>query len=181
MTEGRRMCAILGSKPRVRTRALLKLVLAGMALLATEAEATGTVNANFTVSVTVLSRPPCEFNGGSNVLVDFGNEVLITRVDGVNYTQPIPYNLTCLPAPPTNALKLQFRGAAAGFDSALTTSNPNLGIRLMNGSAPLAPGAWLNFTWPNTPAINAVLVKRPGTTLTPGEFTGAATLLVDYQ
>lgn len=134
---------------------------------------------NFTVNV--ISAPPCQFNGGNNVAVSFGNEVLTTRVDGVNYQQPVPYNLTCSPAPPVNALKLQFRGTDAGFDSSIQTNNGNLGIRLMNGNNPLPPNTWVNFTWPNIPVINAVPVKRPGSDLAGGAFSGAATLMVDYQ
>jgi len=136
-------------------------------------------NANF--SVVLVSTPPCVFNGGNSINVSFGDEVLTSRVDGVNYRQPVPYNLTCSPAPSRNAMKLQFHGMAAGFDSALSTSNPNLGIKLISGTTALPPTSWLNFSWPTMPTIDAVLVKRPGAMLLAGPFTGVATLLVEYQ
>ncbi|MBI3310209.1 MAG: fimbrial protein, partial [Serratia liquefaciens] len=40
---------------------------------------------------------------------------------------------------------------------------------------------WFNFTYPNLPVLRAVPVKTPGSTLTPGGFSAAATLQVDYQ
>lgn len=151
--------------------------LTGVLLLPTVALANTTVN----FSVTVIDPPPCKINNGNDVSVDFGNEVLITRVNGENYKQQVPYNLTCEPQPSSNALKMQFTGQAAGFDSALATSNSNLGIKLLQGDVVLPINSWLNFTWPAAPEIKAVLVKRPGATLSPGAFTGVATMTVLYQ
>lgn len=155
----------------------LLLLFTGVFLLPTVALANTTVN----FSVTVIDPPPCKINDGNDVSVDFGTEVLITRVNGENYKKPVPYNLTCVPEPSSNALKMQFSGQAAGFDSALATSNSNLGIKLLQGDTVLPVNSWLNFTWPTTPQINAVLVKRPGSTLSPGAFTGVATMVVHYQ
>ncbi|MGL5387399.1 MAG: fimbrial protein [Serratia sp. (in: enterobacteria)] len=155
----------------------LLLLLVGGLLLPTVALANTTVN----FSVTVIDPPPCKINDGNDVSVNFGTDVLITRVNGENYKQPVPYNLTCVPEPSSNALKLQFTGQAAGFDSALATSNSNLGIKLLHGDTVLPINSWLNFTWPAAPEINAVLVKRPGSTLSPGVFSGVATMLVLYQ
>jgi type 1 fimbria pilin len=142
----------------------------------------GTAQQNVSITVTVVAALPCVFNNGNDVTVDFGNDVITTQVDGNNYRRPVPYNLVCTGLP-NNALKLQFDGMGAGFDTGvLATNNPILGIRLVDGSgAQVAPKSWLNFTYPNMPVISAVPVKQAGSTLTGGAFTGAATLLVEYQ
>ncbi|WP_447907997.1 fimbrial protein [Serratia fonticola] len=155
---------------------LMLIIASGSALAA------GTDQKNVLITVTVLAALPCTFNNGNDVAVDFGNDVITTQVDGNNYIKPIPYNLQCTGLA-NNALRLQFDGIGAGFDSGvLATNNSNLGIRLLDASgAQIAPKSWVNFTYPSIPLIRAVPVKQTGSTLTGGAFSGAATLLVDYQ
>lgn len=42
---------------------------------------------------TMIEPPPCTINGGSPINVDFGNEVMTTRVDGKNYIKDVNYSL----------------------------------------------------------------------------------------
>ncbi|NBJ34225.1 fimbrial protein [Serratia fonticola] len=142
----------------------------------------GNAQQNVSITVTVLAAIPCTFNNGNDVAVDFGNNVITTQVDGNNYRQVVPYNLLCTGLA-NNALRLQFDGVGAGFDpGVLATNNPSLGIRLLDaGGAQIAPKSWVNFTYPLTPLIRAVPVKQAGSTLTGGTFSGAATLVIDYQ
>ncbi|MDU7767913.1 MAG: fimbrial protein [Serratia marcescens] len=104
-------------------RSRTALWLAGLlALVQLSAEANTLVN----VRVTVLS-PPCVINGGQPIEVNFGDEVMTTRIDGSNYRRPVNYTLTCN-GQSSNALKLQVQGAAAGFDGQLLrTSQDGLG------------------------------------------------------
>nr|WP_237141150.1 fimbrial protein [Serratia inhibens] len=137
-------------------------------------------NIPVTVSVTVLS-PPCIINGGRIIEVDFGNEIIITRIDGSNYTQTVGYSLECK-GNSSNAMKLQVQGNAAVFEQgALQTSVADLGIVLKANGAVLAVNDWVDFTYPNVPQLQAVLIKRAGATLNGGEFAASATLKVDYQ
>jgi type 1 fimbria pilin len=135
---------------------------------------------NLTISGNILLPPPCVINGDQVITVDFTNEVMTTRVDGINYRQPVPYTLECS-ASSTNALTMQIQGMDAGFAGALQTSKGDLGIALSSDGQAIPVNSWLNFTLPNQPKLFATLVKRPGTTLTAGYFTSGATMVVDYQ
>ncbi|MEE4411540.1 MULTISPECIES: fimbrial protein [Serratia] len=137
-------------------------------------------NTPVTVSVTVLS-PPCVINGGRVIEVDFGNEIIITRIDGSNYIQTVDYSLECK-GNSSNAMKLQVQGNATVFEQgALQTSVADLGIALKANGAALAVNDWVDFTYPNVPQLQAVPIKRAGATLNGGEFAASATLKVDYQ
>ncbi len=158
-------------------RSRTALWLAGLlALVQLSAEANTLVN----VRVTVLS-PPCVINGGQPIEVNFGDEVMTTRIDGNNYRRPVNYTLTCN-GQSSNALKLQVQGAAAGFDGQLlSTSQDGLGIALLHGGGRWPINQWLSFTYPVTPTLEAVPVKSATAKLTSGEFTAGATMKVDYQ
>ncbi len=133
-----------------------------------------------TVKVTVVAPPPCTINDDRPIEVDFG-DVMTTRVDGDNYRMPVNYTLSCDGAS-SNAMKLQVQGNGASFDgSVLQTNKVGLGIKLQQGDSKLAVNSWLNFTYPNAPALWAVPVKQSGATLTGGEFTAGATMKVAYQ
>ncbi len=153
--------------------------LAGLILVLSMSSAIAATS-NLTISGNILLPPPCVINGDQIITVDFTNEVMTTRVDGINYRQPVPYTLECS-ASSTNALKMQIQGMDAGFAGALQTSKGDLGIALSSDSQAVPVNSWLNFTLPNQPKLFATLVKRPGTTLTAGHFTSGATMVVDYQ
>ncbi len=138
-------------------------------------------SATVTVKVIVVAPPPCVINDDRPVEVEFG-DVMTTRVDGDNYKMPVNYTLSCTGGT-SNAMKLQVKGNGAAFDATvLQTNKTGLGIELRQGDGKLAVNSWLNFTYPNKPKLWAVPVKdRPGTTLTGGEFSAGATMVVDYQ
>lgn len=162
----------------LRITIISSVALAGM-LLSLGANA---VDVNF--RGTLIDPPPCTINGGSDVDVNFGSTVLTTRVDGVNYRMAVPLNIVCT-APPLNTMRLQFVTTGAPFDATVVnTDKMDLGIKLYSGTGsgtPVAVNTWLNFTYPAFPAIEAVLVKNPGTTLTSGVFSAASTVLLDWQ
>lgn len=134
-----------------------------------------------TIRAVIIAPPPCVINSGSTLDVPFGNDLLTSRVDGVNYRRGVPYTVTCS-SPFSNALTLELRGTAAAFDSrVLVTRKPDLGVKLFINGADWPLNTAVNFTYPNVPVVQAVPVKRPGSTLTGGAFDAAATLVVDYQ
>lgn len=137
--------------------------------------------ATVTLKVTVVAPPPCIINGDRVIEVDFGSNVLTVEVDGVNYLKAVDYSLDCQGGP-SNAMKLQVKGTPTAFDSsALQTNIADLGIQLRVNNVQLAINDWVNFTYPNKPAISVVPVKRPGATLPGGDFSAGATLVVVYQ
>ncbi|WP_257017577.1 fimbrial protein [Serratia fonticola] len=130
---------------------------------------------------TVILPPPCTINNNQTIWVDFGDEVMTTRIDGVNYKQTIAYSLSC-DIQKSNDLKMRIQGGTAGFGTGLLGTNKgDLGIALYYGTQRLNINTWFNYTYPNQPVLYAVPVKRSGATLTGGEFTASATLLIDYQ
>ncbi|MCS3512213.1 MULTISPECIES: fimbrial protein [Pseudomonas] len=133
------------------------------------------------IRAVIIAPPPCVINGGSTLNVPFGNDLLTSRVDGVNYRRNVPYTVTC-DAPFSNAMKLELRGTGASFDGrVLSTRNPDLGVKLFVNGTDWPLNAAVNFTHPNFPVVQAVPVKRAGSRLAGGAFDAAATLVVDYQ
>lgn len=130
---------------------------------------------------TIILPPPCTINNNQTIRMDFGDEVMTTRIDGVNYKQAIVYSLNC-DIQKSNDLKMSIQGGTVGFGTGLLSTNKaDLGIALYYGAQRLNINTWFNYTYPNQPVLYAVPVKRNGTTLTGGEFTASATLLIDYQ
>ncbi|CAI2790836.1 putative minor fimbrial subunit StfE [Serratia grimesii] len=142
---------------------------------------------NITMSITgtVIESAPCKINGGNTIDVYFGEDLLTTRIDGVNYRKPVNYTLDCTNAG-NRAIRMQIQGLSATFDSRVlaTTERRDLGIalRLTAGDAGWPINSWMQLDSSMTaPALQAVPVKALGSQLTAGRFSAGATLVVDYQ
>ena len=134
-----------------------------------------------TIRGVIVAPPSCVINGGSTLNVSFGNDLMTTRIDGVNYKRGVPYTVTCT-GHSSNGMTLKLQGTGASFDgTSLSTNNTDLGIRLfMDGNVwPL--NSLQNFTYPTLPTMEAVPVKKPGSTLKAGTFSASATLVVAQQ
>ncbi|MFQ2254891.1 fimbrial protein [Aeromonas hydrophila] len=130
----------------------------------------------------LVASPPCIINGNNAISVDFGENILIGRIDGVNYEQPINYTMDCSAAVST-AQKLLIAGEPFSSNPVfLATSKPGLGIKIKVDNQPLWPlNTLFSFTDPARPTLKAVLVRDSNVTLTGGAFTATATLVVNYQ
>ncbi|MDY7535217.1 fimbrial protein [Pseudomonas sp. Bout1] len=136
---------------------------------------------NLTIRAVIIASPPCVINGGSTLNVPFGNDLLTSRIDGINYRRDVPYTVRC-DSPFSNAMTLELKGAGASFDSnVLSTPKTDLGVKLFVNGADWPLNTPVRFTHPNFPAVQAVPVKRTGSTLTGGVFATAATLVIEYQ
>jgi len=136
---------------------------------------------NLNIRAVIIAPPPCVINSGTTLNVPFGNDLLTSRVDGVNYRRNVPYTVTCN-SPFSNALTLELKGTGAAFDGAvLVTRKADLGVKLYVNGAAWPLNRAVNFTYPNIPVVQAVPVKRAGSKLTGGAFDATATLVVDYQ
>lgn len=157
--------------------ALLIMTLFSMMVLSAASRAVTNIN----VSGTIMAPPPCVINGDKTIVVNFGNNVVISRVDGSNYLTTIDYTLECK-GNTKNAMKMMIEGTGATFDSGvLQTNRTDLGIALKQNGQPLKVYQWVNFTYPAKPVLQAVPVQRSGATLPTGIFYAGATLKVDYQ
>lgn len=125
----------------------------------------------------------CEINNNQPIDVNFGDDLLTTKVDGENYKKPVPLVIVCKNTPVGAPLKIQLQGVGANFNSTLLkTNNGNLGIALINSSGNYwGLNTWLNFTYGNTPSLLAVPLKNTSASLTAGAFSGAGTMVVDFQ
>lgn len=156
---------------------LLTMALFSFFVFSTNGRASTTIN----ISGTIMAPLSCEINGNQAIMVDFGNDLVTTRVDGSSYMKTVDYSLTCKNNT-SNAIKMKIEGTATAFNnSALQTTQADLGIALRANGQPLPINSWLNFTYPNKPLLQAVPVKRAGGTLSTGDFSTVATLMVDYQ
>lgn len=132
----------------------------------------------------LIEPPNCTINDGQSIEVDFGNEIMTSRVDGSLYTKSISHGIKCS-KPELAAMKLQIKGIGASFDgTSLQTSNENLAIQLSANGKKLGVNEWLDFDYTDDasiPKLDAVPMKKPSATLAGGDFTATATLMVDYK
>lgn len=156
------------------------LWLAGLLSGSAAAQAGGEVEMQF--RGTLVEPPPCTINDDNQMDVDFGERVGINKVDGVNYRQGLNYQITCEKHDKTLMMVLSLSGNTAGFDNnALRTTKDNLGIRVYQNDKPFTPGSTLVIDPDSPPRLEAVPVRKAGSTLTEGPFEAWATLRADYQ
>lgn len=130
----------------------------------------------------LVAPPPCIINGNNAISVDFGENILIGRIDGVNYEQPINYTMDCSGAASTEQMLMMAGDPFPSNPIFLATSKPGLGIKIKVNNYPGWPlNTFINFTDPARPTLKAVLVRDSNVTLTGGAFTATATLVVNYQ
>ncbi|HHP7836340.1 MULTISPECIES: fimbrial protein [Serratia] len=124
---------------------------------------------------------PCVISGKQAIETHFGDALVTTQVNGDNYLKTVSYDLICRNNS-SNSLRMKIQGNAADFNpQALQTNMHDLGIELRADGQPLLLNAWFNFTYPELPKLQAVPIKRLGSTLPTGSFLATATMLVDYQ
>ncbi|EPL3976025.1 fimbrial protein [Serratia ureilytica] len=137
---------------------------------------------NLMFSGALIERADCVINNNKTIDVDFGSNVGVGKVDGVNYRENINYSLDCLPGGSTSGLGIVVSGVSIAYDeSAITTSVTDLGIKFLINDKPLAINKRIDINASNPPKIDVVLVKRPGSLLKTGAFNASATLLAMYD
>lgn len=149
-------------------------------LMALSGQATAADNMRF--SGTLIEPPPCTINDGGKVDVDFGDRVGVSKVDGVNYQQPVNYKITCTPGAGAWNMTLTLVGTPADYDEAAVASNmDDLAVRLLQNGKRFTLNQPIPIKRSAPPTLEAVPVKRPGATLQEGAFEATATLLAVYQ
>ncbi|WP_426766912.1 fimbrial protein [Erwinia aphidicola] len=161
-------------------------MLLALALVLPAIEASAGV-ATVSLTGTLLMTPSCKVTSADNrrIEVSFGDSVGISRVDGVQYRQPLNYHISCDNSKPAKTgLVLTLKGDIASFDTskaALQTSVKGLGIRILQNGSPMVINQPIKVTPTALPALEAVLVKQSDVTLQEGPFDAVATLMADYQ
>lgn len=154
----------------------LLLMAAGHALAVSEGDTT-----TVTVTGTLVDAPECIVNGNNAVLVDFGDNVVTRKIDGVNYEEEMKVTLSCNSYVKED-MTLTIRAADASFGTGLVgTDVEGLGIQLKAAGQNISVGAPISFVYPTVPKLSAVLVAQDNTALTSRPFTGTGTLVIHYQ
>ncbi|MDK2633229.1 fimbrial protein [Pantoea stewartii subsp. indologenes] len=138
---------------------------------------------NVVFSGTLLDSPPCIVNDGKNIVVDFGEELMTTRIDGKEYRKKIDFTLDCTSAISSKQrVKISGNTTLFGFDGeVLSTPKDGLGIAIYLNDVRYVLGEWINFNVPAVPEFYAVPQKKDNVKLSGGEFHAMASLIVDYQ
>lgn len=167
----------MNSTMTLKTLLLASLLSINAMVLAAE----GQVEMEF--SGMLIEPPACTINEGNRVDVNFGERIGINKVDGVNYRQPMNYQISCGEGGGSvQKLTLTLSGKATTFDKqALQSSQDNLGVRIYQNDQPFTPGSTLTIDQSDPPQLEAVPVKNKGASLKEGRFEAWATLRVDYQ
>ena len=163
----------------------LKLMLAAFCLFPGLALADNTTQID--LSGTLIEPPPCTINRGTPIVVDFG-QVGISRVDGVNYTRTVDYQIRCEDDPDNNpwVMGLTILGTKTSFDGAAIqatidgSSSTDLGIKMHLDGHYFTLNQRVEIKRP-LPVLEAAPMPAPGATLPEGTFHATATLLADYE
>jgi len=131
----------------------------------------------------LLESPPCVINDGSSVVVDFGDELMTTHIDGDQYRKKIEFTLDCSSAISSKQrIRISGNTSVTGFNGeVLATPKAGLGIAIYHDNVRYSPGEWINFNAPTIPTFYAVPQKQDDVKLTGGEFHVTASLVIDYQ
>ncbi|HEY1847470.1 MAG TPA: fimbrial protein [Buttiauxella sp.] len=120
----------------------------------------------------------CVVNNDNPIDVAFGN-VGVNKIDGIQYTQPVPVDITC-DGSYSGEFSLYVKGTAADFDdSAVQTDVPDLSIRIMQDGSRIQINKPIIVSSAHPPALTAVPINRPGSSLSEGVFKATATLVVE--
>ncbi|ELY3087888.1 fimbrial protein [Klebsiella aerogenes] len=154
----------------------MSIALFCSSLLATEVQFRGTL----------IEPPPCNISNDQTILVPFGDNVGINKIDGVNYRQPVEYSLNCDITSPQDGLSVELSttNPTAYDTSAVNTDITGLGIRLLVEGVPAVFDTPMPVDLQGSqlpPHIEAVPVKAPDASLTEGPFNATVTLKVVYQ
>lgn len=131
-----------------------------------------------------LLPPVCTVDNGANsdIVVDFGDDININRLNGNSYSKAVTYRVTCGTDGQQWPLRLRFEGVSNSWDNqSLATSDPNLGIRLTLNSSVVSFGSEYPVQDSNNlPVLIAVPVSNSADSPSEGEFTATASLLAEY-
>ncbi|UBX48567.1 fimbrial protein [Providencia alcalifaciens] len=132
----------------------------------------------------IVTPPECILNNNNQAAIHFG-DILLTRIDGNNYSQTLPLNLSCTGLAKNNlTLTLEGDGTSFNSDGALKTSNNKLGVAFYINNVRQAINQPVNINYTSLPSLKAAPIKNMTAGFNDtdgGSFTALATLKVNYQ
>lgn len=132
----------------------------------------------------LINPPECILNNDQQEVVHFG-DILLPRIDGVEYKHLVPMSLSCTGLV-KNILKMTLVGTGTSFTSngALATSNSKLGLAFYVNDVRQAINQPFNVAYTTLPSLEVAPIKNSGANFSNtdgGFFTAQATLKIDYQ
>lgn len=131
----------------------------------------------------IITPPECILNNDKKEMIHFG-DILLTRIDGVNYKHKLPFELSCTNLVKNN-LTLSIQGEASNFaNGTLRTSNSKLGMNFYINGVKQDINKKVNVKYLELPLLEVAPVKNINSNFEDtdgGDFTAFATLKVDYQ
>lgn len=139
-----------------------------------------TLASNIHVNVEVLG-PSCTVNNGEIIEVDFGDEILSTKLNGANYKQSFTLSIQCNSAT-ANTVYLAFQGEQwePGIN-ALKTSKENLHIEFYRGWNLILLNEKVAVPKDELYFFQATPRKFGSVKVQPGPFSASATTVVYYE
>ncbi|PQK81328.1 hypothetical protein E2R52_04400 [Pantoea ananatis] len=138
------------------------------------------------VSGTIIENSDCTISqaGGLGSLISFGNDVYISKIDGVSYKKTsIPVSIKC--SNNSNGIvKISFQGTGvgSGCGKLLCTTIQGLGLQLYAAENKLDLGKFFYSQLINgnvdSPEFYVVPVKIENSSLKAGEFASVVTMIV---
>lgn len=140
-----------------------------------------TPNFKFHGNLTVVD---CTVNDNKSMTVDFGDAVGVHKINGKNYSQPVPFEVKCT-APDSGSippLKLTISGSKTDFDkTAVTTTVDGLGVQVQRNGVPQELNKPIVISYSDLPVLTVVPVLKPGTELSARSFSGGIKLILEIQ
>lgn len=136
-----------------------------------------------TITGALVDTPECTINDNNQIDVDFGDDVIISRIDGLKYKNTgLIYTMNCNQLA-KKTLKMTVKGSPASFDETLiATDVEGLGIRLfLYDTVPLKQGTEIGFNDGDIVKLSAAPVVQNGITLRAQPFMGTGTMVIEYQ
>lgn len=139
-----------------------------------------TLASNIHVNVEVLG-PSCTVNNGEIIEVDFGDEIVSTKLNGANYKQSFTFSLQCTSAT-ANTVYLAFEGEKwePGIN-ALKTSKENLHIEFYRGLNLIFLNEKIAVSKDEFHTFQVTPIKYGSVKVQPGPFSASATTVVYYE
>ncbi|WP_449556082.1 fimbrial protein [Huaxiibacter chinensis] len=143
-----------------------------------------TARADVNIDVTGFLLPPfCTVHDGSHgtIVVDFGDDININRIDGSRYRKTIAYQIDCESDGQLWQMKLKLVGPSAWDNQTLRSDKSSLGLRFQLGGQPVELGRDIPISSATVkPMLTVVPVLESQGSPTEGAFRATASLQAEY-
>lgn len=140
--------------------------------------------ADITFRGTLIERIPCTVNNGETITINFGDEMMTTRLDDDHsnvYSREVVVPLDCS----SRDIRLRIDGITAAFNPELLAGNQaGFGFRFLYGDRTMPLNDWIqtNVSAAGSPDLTFKVrpVREEGVTINGGEFSIVASLIANY-